>query len=392
MLRARISEIQADRKKIYRQVGETLSRIWREVEETTLAKSRRALFGEDISEVFDILQNRFLFVEGGNDEYLFLEYYILLGNFINDPDRFEVFDSLLLDFISGFILADDNAEELSKARKTSERLLEQARLLRSELARLEEERDELSSRTGEKNDTFPRIFQRKTGTPVEAQNELDVVRRKSETLAKNLGELAPLIEAAKQRVDFLMEENQNRSGDFLNQPANARRVFDPAFSGTGDSTAETRARLLEEWVHRLEERDLLFHVLASYELPSIYAEYCPPIHLQQLKKAIVYREEAQRVEQILEQFPARKISVRRLEEASRAIRRRTHEETLRTGLQFAEDLGGDSGATAVTTSRSSPEWTELTWSGPRNPASFRGRTRVSTNFCIPRKIVPRTTR
>ena len=59
---------------------------------------------------------------------------------------------------------------------------------------------------------------------------------------------------------------------------------------------ETRAQLLEEWVHRLEERDLLFHVLAGYEMRKIHGEYCPPIHLQQLKKAIVNREEAKRVE------------------------------------------------------------------------------------------------
>ena len=338
VLRAKISDIQADRKKIYRQVGETLCRIWREVEVTMLAKSRRALVGEDLSEVFDILQNRFLFVEGGNDEYLFLEHYVLLGNFINDPDRFEVFDSLLLDFISGFILADDNAEELSKARKASERLLEQARLLRSELARIDEEQEELASRLGEKNETFPRIFQRKAGPSPQTQGELDDLRRKSAALAKNLEELAPQIEAAKQRVDFLIEENQSRLGNYLSQPANARRIFDATFSGAGESSSGTRGRLLEEWVHRLEERDLLFHVLASYELPAIYAEYCPPIHLQQLKKAIVYREETQRVEQILEQFPARKISIRRLEEASRSIRRRTHEETLRVGMQFAEDL------------------------------------------------------
>src|SRR6202041_4052559 len=99
-----------------------------------------------------------------------------------------------------------------------------------------------------------------------------------------------------------------------------------------------RAQLREEWTHRLEERDLLFHVLAGYELRKIYAEYCPPIHLQQLKKAIVHREEHKRIETILEQFPARKISMKRLDEAARAIRRRTHEETLATCMQFAEDL------------------------------------------------------
>ena len=109
-------------------------------------------------------------------------------------------------------------------------------------------------------------------------------------------------------------------------------------AGEGEAAPETRAQLLEEWMHRLEERDLLFHMLAGYELRRIYADYCPPIHLQALKKALVNRDEAKRVETILEQFPARKISMKRLEDASRAIRRRTHEEQLSITLQFAEDF------------------------------------------------------
>jgi class 3 adenylate cyclase len=60
--------------------------------------------------------------------------------------------------------------------------------------------------------------------------------------------------------------------------------------------------------------------------------------LQQLKKALVNREEGKRVEQILEQYPARKVSMKRLEDASRAIRRRSHEDSLQTALQFAEDF------------------------------------------------------
>ena len=79
-------------------------------------------------------------------------------------------------------------------------------------------------------------------------------------------------------------------------------------------------------------------MLASYEMRKISADYCPPVHLQQLKKALVQREETKRVAQILEKFPARKVSMKKLEEASRAIRRRTTEETLSVGLQFAEDL------------------------------------------------------
>ena len=161
VMRSKIAEIQADKKNIYRQVGETLCRVWRDVEEGTLSKSRRALFGEDFHEVYALLQNRFLFVDGGNDDHLFLEHYVLLGNFVNDPDRFEIFDGLLLDFVRDLILTGDSSEDFNKARKSHDRLLEQARLLRSEMAVLEEEQNEASSRSGDGRRRFPVALQAK---------------------------------------------------------------------------------------------------------------------------------------------------------------------------------------------------------------------------------------
>jgi hypothetical protein len=340
VMRSRVAEIQADRKNVIREVGETLCRIWREVEEGTIGKSRRALFGDDFRQTYDLLSNRFLFVDSGNDDHLFLEHYVLLGNFMNDPDRFDTFDLLLLDFVREFIETGDNTDELAKSRKTHERLLEQARLLRSELVRIEQEQEELAGRSGESGDVFPWLFKRKgSATSPEKQGELADLKKKFSSLEENLEVLAPQIDSAKQRQDFLAEEYKNRLGDYLNQPENARRLFDaesPAEAGEAD--AETRSQLLEEWVHRLEERDLLFHVLAGYELRKIYREYSPPIHLQQLKKAIVNRDEAKRVSTILEQFPARKISMKKLDEAARAIRRVSHEDSLVIGRQFAEDL------------------------------------------------------
>ena len=202
VMRSKIAEIQADRKNVIRQVGETLCRVWREVEEGTLAKTRRALFGDDLPEAYPLLQNRFLFVEGGNDDHFFLEHYVLLGNFVNDPDRFEVFDALLLDFVRDYVLAGDNAEELTKARKVHERLLEQARLLRSELAHLEEEQEEAASRGGGGDRSFPSLFKRKSSSSAEAQGELDDLRRKYSSLGENLAELDPQIVAANSAWNF----------------------------------------------------------------------------------------------------------------------------------------------------------------------------------------------
>jgi hypothetical protein len=339
VMRSKIAELQAGRKSVIRQVGETICRIWREVEEGTLSKTRRALFGEDFFEMYQLLHNRCLFVENGTDDHLFLEHYVLLGNFLSDPDRFEVFDNLLLGLLRDCVPTGDSTDELAKARKTHERLLEQARSLRSELARLEEEQEESARRAGASDDSFQWLFKRKPGASGDVPDEVNDLRRKYSSLEKNLEELGSQIAAAKLRVDFLTEEFQSRLGDYLNQPSNARRLFDERASvEEAGSSPETRARLLEEWVHRLEEHDVLFHVLAGYELRKIAAEYCPPIHLQQLKKAMVNRDEAKRVEKIIEQFPARKISIRKLEEASRAIRRRGHDETRTIASQFAEDL------------------------------------------------------
>ncbi len=338
VMRSKIAELQAGRKGVIRQVGETLCRIWREVEEGTISKTRRALFGDDFFEIYDLLQNRCLFVENGADDHLFLEHYVLLGNFLSDPDRFEVFDNLLLGLLRDCVPTGDHADDLAKARKTHERLLEQARSLRSELARLEEEQEEAARRSGAPDESFW-LFKRKPGIAGDAPDDVREIRRKYSSIESNLEELGQQISAAKLRVDFLTEEFQSRLGDYLNQPANARRLFDARVSAEeAGSSPETRERLLEEWVHRLEEHDLLFHVLAGYELRKIAAEYCPPVHLQQLKKALVNRDEAKRVEKILEQFPARKISIRKLEEAARSIRRRGNDETRAIAAQFAEDL------------------------------------------------------
>jgi len=343
VMRSRIADLQADRKNVIRQVGETLCRIWREVEDGPIVKTRRALFGEEPQEAYPLLQNRFLFVEGGNDDQFFLEHYVLLGNFVNDPDRFETFDALLMELVRDYVLQGDSSDELSKARNQHERLLEQARVLRSEMARIEAEIEELTSRAGD-DSGFPSLFKRKSGSAADTHAQLEELRKRSTELEKSLEELDPQIVAAKQRREFLADELQSRVGDYLNEPANAGRLFDPhpapgeTAPPNGESPGEMRAKLLEEWVHRLEERDLLFHMLASYEMRKLAPDYCPPVHLQQLKRALVNRDEAKRVAQILEKFPARKVSMKKLEDSSLAIRRRTTDETLSIGLQFAEDL------------------------------------------------------
>ncbi|MGA9530218.1 MAG: hypothetical protein WBS24_19040 [Terriglobales bacterium] len=85
----------------------------------------------------------------------------------------------------------------------------------------------------------------------------------------------------------------------LNVPENA-----VALVGTGngeDATAEDRHRKerLEVWTHQLQRESLLQHVVASYEAVPLLADYAPRVNPQQLKHALIHREEAERVEKII---------------------------------------------------------------------------------------------
>jgi class 3 adenylate cyclase len=79
-------------------------------------------------------------------------------------------------------------------------------------------------------------------------------------------------------------------------------------------------------------------VLASYELRNIYLDYCPPLHLQQLKRALVVREEMKVVEDVLKQFPARQLSVQKIAELAKSVRKYSRDQVRTVAIRFAEDF------------------------------------------------------
>jgi hypothetical protein len=85
----------------------------------------------------------------------------------------------------------------------------------------------------------------------------------------------------------------------LNVPENA-----VALVGTGDgedSTPEDRNRQerLDIWTRLLQRQGVLAYIVASYEAVPLLAEYAPRVNPQQLKNALIFREEAARVEKII---------------------------------------------------------------------------------------------
>jgi class 3 adenylate cyclase len=85
----------------------------------------------------------------------------------------------------------------------------------------------------------------------------------------------------------------------LNVPENAATLV-----GTGsgeDLTPEDRNRKdrLDIWARLLQREGVLSHVVASYEAVPLLAEYAPRINPQQIKNALIFGEEAKRVEKII---------------------------------------------------------------------------------------------
>ncbi|MGA2098316.1 MAG: hypothetical protein ABSH39_18605 [Candidatus Acidiferrum sp.] len=333
VIRARLSELQSSRRKVIRDVGQQVAQMVSEIEENVMSKTRRALLGDDFAPLYELLKNRIIFLDGNKDDVYFLEHYVLLGNYARDPDRFEAMDALFQEFLceAGLTIGQDPA--FTEANQAHDALFEQAAAMRAEIANLEQQAEAIRKKL-ERGESFFNKFLN-SADPSDLKASLSDIAMRQKHQEVKLEELGPQIDAAKQKLDFFNKDYNGRLGDYLNDPENARRLFDPAVADTG--TAE-RARLLGRLVDRLEQHDLLYHVLAGYEIRPLANEYCPPVHLQQLRKALVSKEELKQVEQVLKHVPAKQLSLKPIEELSRKIRRYSREEIQGFVLRFATDF------------------------------------------------------
>ena len=333
VLKSRLAEMQANRRETYRQVGQHIHQIWADLEETSLARARKALFGDEAASAYNMFTNRLLFVESGRDDRIFLESYVMLGNYHRDVDRLEVIDQILLELLREVVFPGEAPDTSGRAGQAHSALVETALRQRTELAQLDDDREVLVRRLDRSEGLIGRTIRRED--PAELRASLTELDRRRTFLQEKLDILAPQIESSKQKLEFLDEKHETELGEYLNEPANAKRLFEGAHT---EAEADPRLHLLEEFVVRLEQKEILLHVLASYEVRNLHLEYSPPVHLQQLRKALVSREELKRVEEILKQFPARQFSLKPLEDSARRLRRLTREDQRSLVLRFAEDF------------------------------------------------------
>jgi class 3 adenylate cyclase len=335
VIKSRLSELQSARRVVIRAVGQQVAQMLIDVEENVIAKARRALFGEDFALIYDLLKNRLVFLDSGKDDVFFLQHYVLLGNYVRDLDRFEAMDELFQDFLADSGLASSQDPAYTEAHQGYKSLLDQVEGMRNEIANLEGQRESLRKRL-ERSDSFLNKFLSSSLDPSDVKASLIDVEARLKHQQTKLEESGPPIDAAKQKLDFLTKDYKGRLGDYLNEPENAKILFDQA--ATGEAVGTFRGKLLGDLLDRLEQGEIIYHVLASYEIRPIAAEYSPRVHLQQLRKALVSKEELKRVETVLKQVPAKQLSLKPIEDLSRKIRRYSREEKLGFVARFAMDF------------------------------------------------------
>jgi hypothetical protein len=334
VIKAKLSELQSARRGVLRSVGQQVAQMVVDAEENVVCKARRALFGEEFAELYDLLKNRIIFLDGGKDDSYFLEHYVLLGNYVRDPDRFETMDALFQEFLQQAGVAIPRESDFVEAQQGYQSMLDHAQGMRDEIANLEEQRESMRKKL-DRGDSFLTKFLG-PGDPANIKASLNDIELRLKHQQLKLEEFGPQVEVSKQKLDFFLKDHDSRLGDFLNDPQNARRLFDPACEP--ESLRAIRTQLLSRLVERLEQHEVLYHILAGYEIRAIAAQFHPPLHLQQLRKALVSRDELKRVEQVLKQVHAKQLSAKPIEELSRKIRRYSRDEIESFVLRFAVDF------------------------------------------------------
>jgi hypothetical protein len=261
---------------------------------------------------------------------MFLEQYVVLGNYIRDPDRPEVFDAVLLDLLNQSTLSGEQWNEMDVARSAHGHEMESALALREEITRLEQEHAVAARRLDRASGLMARVGMGGDQAALRAAiTEIEMRLRRSRS---QLEKICPVMEASRAKAEYLTGQYQHELADYLNEPENAHGCL------IRTASILRRCRRCQTNGLRASSRRSAAACLASYQLRNICHDYCPPIHLQQLKRALVFREEAKRVEDILKQFPARRFSTERLDEIAKKIRRMPRAEVRAVALRFAEDF------------------------------------------------------
>ncbi|MGC2697819.1 MAG: hypothetical protein WA738_18685, partial [Candidatus Angelobacter sp.] len=102
-------------------------------------------------------------------------------------------------------------------------------------------------------------------------------------------------------LDLVADISDPQVDGILNVPENVQELMAGGAPEDASLNGKAQKALLNAWVELLERENVIASVIASYEAVPLLAQYSPPINPQQLKHALISREERKRVETLLEE-------------------------------------------------------------------------------------------
>jgi class 3 adenylate cyclase len=130
-------------------------------------------------------------------------------------------------------------------------------------------------------------------------------------------------------------ENENSDESqldgWLNAPENAHELV-----GTGEGSERARKPRLQLWMELLEREKLLDLAIAAYEVVPLLPEFTPLLDPQQLKYALVFRKERDRVEKLIEEHG--KLSRRSLDSAADRVAQCGGQPRAKVAARFLRDF------------------------------------------------------
>jgi hypothetical protein len=326
------SNFQKNKKIILRLVGQELLDMMEEVRAGQVRRARESFFGREASVPQEIFSNPLVFTEEGRDDYLYMEQYVMLGNFQRDPDRFELVDQQVREFLEW---ADGRSDEARKFRVLKEAY--------------EERRAQLEALRGnpEENATGRRFFQlpsRNAAPPApspELQNQIAALEARLEKEAEALREITA---AYVTRLDKIIAAPDNAS--LLVDYFQTERLIEEARkTGAGASEiaalhqrAKFQREAMEQLFERFTQSGLLPFIVAAYETARIYRHFCPPINPQQLKGALVDAGERKKVAHLIHEYRIPGSAIETMEEAARRVREIGARESRMVLARFLHDF------------------------------------------------------
>lgn len=233
-LKENMAHVLECREAVQQKVGLELCGYFREIRETDIREMREAVFGQDLPFLFDLLANPIVHMDNPfNDHFMIEEYDLCLGRRVEDPDRYEMMLGLMRS-IFGFL----DMEETAAISWT-----------------LDRRRRELSAAELPGDDEAKKFQLQRLDQWIKHPENIDLLLNRD--LARKQYKAMKRAKADKESLKahrFRMKQQRPLMGYFFRQ-----------FSRTG----------------------LMERITASYEMQSLYRDYCPPLVPQQILQYLI---------------------------------------------------------------------------------------------------------